>query len=203
MASLLSSSLASSFAWPSAVFAGVRAFAGRPVVVFGSRALPRGALLSVARFGRWVAGLGSPVWSGAALGADVAASAGALAAGGSVRWWLPASVGELASAPVGAPVVRGSGGAFPLCPASVRSVAGSRLSVVSWAGGRGSRRSRLFGRSAACLRACLASGGCVVVFVAASAWASGRGGSCWSVRCARRLGFVLGRSLFVVVVQGC
>ena len=100
----------SSFVVPSAVFSGVSALSG-PVAVVGSRSLPSGALLSVARFGRWV-GRSRPLWSGGALGVDSAASAGALAQGGQVCWWLPAGFGELAAGS-SSPVVRGPGGGAP------------------------------------------------------------------------------------------
>ncbi len=101
----------SSFVVPSAVFSGLSALSG-PVAVVGSRSLPSGALLSVARFGRWV-GRSRPLWSGGALGVDSAASAGALAQGGQVCWWLPAGFGELAAGS-SSPVVRGPGGVFPV-----------------------------------------------------------------------------------------
>ena len=120
----------SSFVVPSAVFSGVSALSG-PVAVVGSRSLPAGALLSVARFGRWV-GRSQPLWSGGALGVDSAASAGALAQGGQVCWWLPAGFGELAAGS-SSPVVRGPGGVFPVSAPrqlarSVRCVA-----LVGWA----------------------------------------------------------------------
>ena len=103
----------SSFVVPSAVFSGVSALSG-PVAVVGSRSLPSGALLSVARFGgRWV-GRSRPLWSGGALGVDSAASAGALAQGGQVCWWLPAGFGELAAGS-SSPVVRGAGGGSVVC----------------------------------------------------------------------------------------
>ncbi len=120
----------SSFCVPSLLFSGLSALSG-PVAVVGSRKLPVPALLGVARLGRWLGRARRPLWSGGALGADSAASAGALAQGGRVRWWLPAAFLQL---PVGspAPVVQGPGGAFPL--SAPRALARS-VSCVPFAGG--------------------------------------------------------------------
>ena len=187
----------SSFVVPSAVFSGLSGLSG-PVAVVGSRSLPSAALLSVARFGRWV-GRSRPLWSGGALGVDCAASAGALAQGGQVRWWLPAGFGEL---PVGSssPVVRGPGGVFPV--SAPRHLARS-VRCVAWGGGPSSASfsTRLFQRSVSLLLSLRgAGGGSVVCFIAQSALAAQRGGSWFTVRRALGLGFRPGVSLFVLVV---
>lgn len=133
------------------------------------------------------------------LGADSAASAGALAQGGSVHWWLPGAPRDL---PVGAPapVVRRPFGVFPV--SASRSLARS-VALVPWAGGPVLLPAvkRLFGRSQSLLLSLRsAGGGAVVVFVEQAALVSGRGGSLFSVRQALKLGFVPGQSLFVVAV---
>ena len=189
----------SSFVVPSAVFSGVSALSG-PVAVVGSRSVPSGALLSVARFGRWV-GRSRPLWSGGALGVDCAASAGALAQSGQVCWWLPAGFGEL-SVGSSAPVVRGPGGVFPV--SAPRQLARS-VRCVAWSGGPSSASvpfsERLFQRSVSLLLSLRgAGGGSVVCFIAQSAFSARRGGSWFSVRRALGLGFRPGVSLFVVVV---
>ena len=188
-----------SFVVPSAVFSGVSALSG-PVAVVGSRSLPSAALLSVARFGRWV-GRSRPLWSGGALGVDSAASAGALARGGQVRWWLPAGFGELAAGS-SSPVVRGPAGVFPV--SAPRQLARS-VRCVAWSGGPPSASvsfsTRLFQRSVLLLL-CLqgVAGGSVVCFISQSALAARRGGSWFTVRRALRFGFRAGASLFVVSV---
>lgn len=188
----------SSFCVPSAVFAGLSGLSG-PVAVLGSRRLPAPALLSVARLGRWLGSRRRPLWSGGALGADAAASAGALCQGGSVRWWLPGAPREL---PVGAlsPVVRGSFGAFPV--SAPRSLARS-VALVPFAGGPVALPAvrRLLGRTQSLLLSLRSAGsGAVVVFVEQAALVSGRGGSLYSVRQALNVGFVPGASLFIVGV---
>ena len=199
----------SSFVVPSAVFSGLSALSG-PVAVVGSRSLPSAALLSVARFGRWVAclsqavgrqGRSRPLWSGGALGVDCAASAGALAQGGQVCWWLPAGFGELAAGS-SSPVVRGPGGVFPV--SAPRQLARS-VRCVAWSGGPSSASvpfsERLFQRSVSLLLSLRgAGGGSVVCFISQVALASRRGGSWFTVRRALRLGFRPGVSLFVVLV---
>ena len=165
----------SSFVVPSAVFSGVSALSG-PVAVVGSRSLPSGALLSVARFGRWV-GRSRPLWSGGALGVDSAASAGALAQGGQVCWWLPAGFGELAAGS-SSPVVRGPGGVFPV--SAPRQLARS-VRCVAWSGGPSSASvpfsERLFQRSVSLLLSLRGAGGgsvvCFISQVALSARARG------------------------------
>ena len=189
----------SSFVVPSAVFSGVSALSG-PVAVVGSRSLPAGALLSVARFGRWV-GRSRPLWSGGALGVDSAASAGALAQGGQVCWWLPAGFGELAAGS-SSPVVRGPAGVFPV--SAPRQLARS-VRCVAWSGGPSSASvpfsERLFQRSVSLLLSLRGvGGGSVVCFIAQSALSVRRGGSWFSVRRALGLGFRPGVSLFVVLV---
>jgi hypothetical protein len=190
----------SSFVVPSAVFSGVSGLSG-PVVVVGSRSLPVGALLSVARFGRWVARGHRPLWSGGALGVDSAASAGALAHRGQVRWWLPAGFPEL-SIGSSAPVVQGPGGVFPV--SAPRQLARS-VRCVSWAGGPASASvsfgARLLHRSVSLLLSLRAAGGgSVVCFIAQSALVAKQGGSWFTVRKALALGFVPGVSLSVVAV---
>ncbi len=189
----------SSFVVPSAVFSGLSALSG-PVAVVGSRSVPAGALLSVARFGRWV-GRSRPLWSGGALGVDCAASAGALAQSGQVCWWLPAGFGEL-TVGSSSPVVRGPGGVFPV--SAPRQLARS-VRCVAWAGGPSSASvsfsERLFQRSVSLLLSLRgAGGGSVVCFIAQSAFSARRGGSWFSVRRALGLGFRPGVSLFVVAV---
>ena len=189
----------SSFVVPSAVFSGLSALSG-PVAVVGSRSLPSGALLSVARFGRWV-GRSRPLWSGGALGVDSAASAGALAQGGQVCWWLPAGFGELAAGS-SSPVVRGPGGVFPV--SAPRQLARS-VRCVAWSGGPSSASvpfsERLFQRSVSLLLSLRgAGGGAVVCFISQVALSARRGGSWFTVRRALRLGFRPGVSLFVVLV---
>ena len=189
----------SSFCVPASVFSGLSALRG-PVAVLGSRQLPVAALLSVARLGRWVGSRRRPLWSGGALGADAAASAGALAQGGSVRWWLPGSPRELATGSL-SPVVRGPSGAFPV--GAPRSLARS-VALVPFAGGPGSlpAAKRLLGRTQSLLLSLRSVGsGAVVVFAGQAALASGRGGSLYAIRQARKLGFVPGASLFVVGVR--
>ncbi len=189
----------SSFVVPSAVFSGLSGLSG-PVAVVGSRQLSVGALQGVARLGRWVGGASRPLWSGGALGVDSAASAGALAQGGSVRWWLPAAFLHL---PVGSPspVVRGSAGVFPL--SAPRALARS-VSCVAWAGGPGSLsyRVRLLQRTRTLLLSLQGKGnGAVVAFIGQQALLSRKGGLLWfTVRQALKLGFVPGQALFVVAV---
>lgn len=65
------------------------------------------------------------------MGVDSAASAGALAQGGQVCWWLPAGFGELAAGS-SSPVVRGPGGVFPV--SAPRQLARS-VRCVAWSGG--------------------------------------------------------------------
>ena len=187
----------SSFVVPSAVFSGLSVLSG-PVAVVGSRSLPSAALLSVARFGRWV-GRSRSLWSGGALGVDSAASAGALAQGGQVCWWLPAGFGELAAGS-SSPVVRGPAGVFPV--SAPRQLARS-VRCVAWGGGHSSASfsTRLFQRSVALLLSLRgAGGGSVVCFIAQSALSARRGGSWFTVRRALGLGFRPGVSLFVLVV---
>ena len=188
----------SSFCILSSVFAGLSGLSG-PVAVLGSRQLPVPALLSVARLGRWLGSRRRPLWSGGALGADAAASAGALCQGGPVRWWLPGAPREL---PVGSssPVVRGPSGAFPV--SAPRSLARS-VALVPFAGGPVALPAvrRLLGHTQSLLLSLRSAGnGTVVVFVEQAALVSGRGGSLFSVRQALKLGFVPGVSLFVVGV---
>ena len=188
----------SGFCVPPSVFSALSALPG-PVAVLGSRQLPGPALLSVARLGRWVGSRRRPLWSGGALGADAAASAGALCQGGSVRWWLPGSPKEL---PAGSPspVVRGPFGAFPV---SAPRLLARSVALVPFAGGPGVLPPvrRLLGRSQSLLLALRsASGGSVVVFVEQAALVLGRGGSLYAIRQATKLGFVPGQSLFVVGV---
>ena len=83
-----------SLAVPPCVFSALSELSG-PVAVVGSRELSVPALSAIARFGRWLGRKRRPLWSGGALGADSAASAGALAQGGAVRWWLPAAFAQL------------------------------------------------------------------------------------------------------------
>ena len=188
----------SSFCVPPPVFSALSGLSG-PVAVLGSRQLPAPALLSVARLGRWLGSRRRPLWSGGALGVDAAASAGALAQGGPVRWWLPGSPKDL---PAGSPspVVRGAFGVFPV--SAPRSLARS-VALVPFAGGPVVLPAvkRLFGRSLSLLLSLRsAGGGAAVVFVEQAALVSGRGGSLYSVRQALKLGFVPGQSLFVVGV---
>ena len=199
----------SSSAVPSCVFSALSALSG-PVAVVGSRELSVPALQAIARFGRWLgrkrrppclrqAERGRQVWSGGALGADSAASAGALAQGGAVRWWLSAAFAQL---PVGspAPAVRGPAGAFPL--SAPRALARS-VSCVPWAGGPASLpfHARLFQRTRTMLLSLQGAGqGAVVAFIGQQALLSRKGGSWFSVREALRLGFAPGESLFVVAV---
>ncbi len=202
----------SSFVVPSAVFSGLSALSG-PVAVVGSRSLPSAALLSVARFGRWV-GRSRPLWSGGALGVDSAASAGALAQGGQVCWWLPAGFGELAAGS-SSPVVRGPGGVFPV--SAPRQLARS-VRCVAWSGGPSSASvpfsERLFQRSVSLLLSLRgAGGGSVVCFISQVALSARRGGSWFTVRRALGLGFRPGRVVvrcarwawrfFAFVAGGC
>ena len=190
---------ASSFSVPCSVFAGLSALSG-PVAVVGSRQLPVPALQSVARLGRWLGRNHRPLWSGGALGADSAASAGALCQGGSVHWWLPASCSAL---PVGSPqpVVRGPAGSFPLSAplALARSV-----SCVAFAGGPAALpyHVRLFQRTRTLLLSLQGKPqSAVVAFVSQQALLSRKGGTWFTIRQALKLGFVPGQSLFVVAVQ--
>ena len=188
----------SSFCIPSAVFSSLASLSG-PVAVVGSRQLPLGALQSVARLGRWLGRGRRPLWSGGALGADSAGSAGCLAQSGFVRWWLPVGCSQL---PRGSssPVVRGPAGVFPL--SSPRTLARS-ISCVPWAGGPASASFgvRLLQRSRILLLSLQsAGGGSVVAFIGQQALGSRRGGTWFTVRQALGLGFVPGSSLSVVVV---
>ena len=190
--------MAASFAVPSCVFSALSALSG-PVAVVGSRELSVPALQGIARLGRWLGRKRRPLWSGGALGADSAASAGALAQGGPVRWWLPAGFAQL---PVGAPapVVRGPGGFFPL--SAPRTLARS-VSCIPSAGGPASLpfHVRLFQRTRTMLLSLQGVGkGAVVAFIGQQALLSRKGGSWFTVREALRRGFVPGQSLFVVSV---
>ena len=189
----------SSFVVPSCVFQALSGLSG-PVAVVGSRKLSAPALQAIARLGRWLGRKRRPVWSGGALGADSAASAGALAQGGYVRWWLPAAFAQL---PVGSPspVVRGPGGAFPV--SAPRTLARS-IQCVPWAGGpaRVAFHVRLFQRTRSLLLSLRGKGqGAVVAFIGSQSLLSRKGGTWFTVREALRLGFVPGQSLFLVAVS--